>query len=42
MVGIRMTPERASEVKVEAPHLGISVAALFEENWEAYVRGKLE
>jgi hypothetical protein len=40
MVGIRMTPDRETEVKVEAARRGVSVATLFDEIWQAYVRGK--
>lgn len=37
MVGIRMTPDREREVKVEAAQRGISVADLFDEIWTDYV-----
>jgi hypothetical protein len=40
MVGIRMTPDRETEVKIEAARRGVSVATLFDEIWQAYVRGK--
>jgi hypothetical protein len=40
VLGIRMTTERATDVKVEAAKRGISVATLFEEVWQSYVRGK--
>jgi hypothetical protein len=40
MVGIRMTHDRETEVKVEAAGRGVSVATLFDEIWQAYVRGK--
>jgi hypothetical protein len=40
MVGIRMTHDRETEVKVEAARRGVSVATLFDEIWQAYVRGK--
>lgn len=35
-LGIRMSPARVREVKVEAANRGMSVAALFEEMWQAY------
>jgi hypothetical protein len=34
-----MTMERATEVKVEAARRGVSVASLFEDVWQLYVRG---
>ena len=39
MVGVRMTPERETEVKVEAARRGLSVAALFDEIWQTYMKG---
>jgi hypothetical protein len=33
-----MTMERATDVKIAAAKRGISVASLFEELWQAYVR----
>lgn len=38
MVGVRMTPDRETEVKVEAARRGLSVAALFDEIWQAYMK----
>ena len=40
MVGSRMTFDREIEVKVEAARRGQSVAALFEEIWQAYIQGR--
>ncbi len=40
ILGIRMTIERAREVKVEAVKRDISVATLFEEVWQSYCRGQ--
>ena len=40
IVGVRMTADREIEVKVEAVRRGLSVAALFEEIWQAYVHGR--
>jgi hypothetical protein len=40
MVGVRMTPDREIEVKIEAARRGLSVAALFDEIWLAYVKGR--
>ena len=40
MVGVRMTPERETEVKVEAARRGLSVAALFDEIWQVYMKGR--
>lgn len=40
MVGIRMTFDREIEVKVEAARRGLSVAALFEGIWQAYMQGR--
>lgn len=39
-LGVRMTPDRVREVKVEAAARGMSVAALFEELWQAYRAGR--
>ena len=36
-LGVRMTPDRVREVKVEAAARGMSVAALFEEIWRTYL-----
>jgi hypothetical protein len=41
-LGVRMTPDRVREVKVEAAARGMSVAALFEEIWQAYRAGRGE
>jgi hypothetical protein len=41
-LGVRMTPNRVREVKVEAAARGMSVAALFEEIWQAYLAGRGE
>jgi hypothetical protein len=38
VLGIRMTIQRATDVKVEAAERGMSVATLFEEIWQIYVR----
>lgn len=38
MIGVRMTYQRETEVKVEAASRGISVATLFDEMWDLYVR----
>lgn len=35
-LGVRVTTDRVREVKVEAAARGMSVAALFEEMWQAY------
>lgn len=35
-----MTFDREIEVKVEAARRGLSVAALFEEIWQAYMQGR--
>lgn len=40
IVGVRMTAEREVEVKIEAVRRGLSVAALFEELWQAYMQGR--
>jgi hypothetical protein len=40
VLGIRMTIERAREVKVEAAKRGTSVAKLFEEVWQFYHRSQ--
>jgi hypothetical protein len=37
LLGIRMTPDRMIEVKVEAARRGMSVATLFEDLWARYV-----
>jgi hypothetical protein len=37
LLGVRMTPERMVEVKVEAARKGMSVADLFEAIWKDYV-----
>lgn len=37
LLGVRMTPDRMIEVKVEAARRGMSVAALFEDLWKDYV-----
>lgn len=37
LLGVRMTPERIIEVKVEAARKGMSVADLFEAIWKDYV-----
>ena len=39
-LGMRMTPEREKDVKVEAASYGMLVAALFDEIWEAYLRAR--
>jgi hypothetical protein len=40
VLGIRMTTERAREVKVEAAKRSTSVAKLFEEVWQVYCRSE--
>ena len=40
IVGVRMTADREIEVKTEAVRRGLSVAALFEEIWQAYMKGR--
>lgn len=40
LLGIRMTPELAVAVKVEAARRAMTVADLFEEIWLDYVRRK--
>jgi hypothetical protein len=40
VLGIRMTTELATDVKVEAAKRGMSVATLFEEVWQSYVRAR--
>lgn len=36
IIGFRMTPALATEVKVEAARRGVSLRRLFEEMWEIY------
>ena len=40
VVGVRMTPDREMEVKMEAVRRGLSVAALFDEIWQDYMQGR--
>jgi hypothetical protein len=40
MVGVRMTADRETEVKIEAARRGLSVADLFDEIWRSYIEGK--
>ena len=40
VLGIRMTIERAREVKIEAAKRSTSVAKLFEEVWQVYRRSQ--
>jgi hypothetical protein len=42
MVGVRMTPDRETEVKIEAARRGLSVAALFDEIWQAYMNRRAQ
>jgi hypothetical protein len=42
VVGIRMTPERGTELKGEAACRGLSVADLFEEMWTLYRNSRRE
>ena len=36
IIGISMTPERATDVKTEAARRGMSIRSLFEEMWQTY------
>lgn len=40
IIGVRMSPELAREVKAEAAKRGLSVKKLFEELWETYLKNK--
>lgn len=39
-IGISMHPEMAADVKQEAARRGITIRALFEELWAAYMKAK--
>jgi hypothetical protein len=40
LLGVRVTPARRREIKIEAARRGLTIAELFEELWQDYLERK--
>lgn len=38
ILGVRMSPEREAEIKAEAARRGLTIAKLFDEIWDTYLK----